>query len=305
MSIPAAYFGVVLIWSTTPLAIAWSSSGVDFMVGVTGRMSISLVLAWTLVWLLRMKMDTSWRGIQVYLAAALAVYGAMMSVYWGAQFIPSGWVSVIYGLSPVITGVIAALWLKERFGPRQLLGALLGVAGLLIMFADNLEWGGHALMGVLATLLAAVLQAFSAVWMKRIGSNMSPLAMVTGSLTIAVPLYYLTAWTMGVQWPVTIGQRTLFTIVYLGVFGSVLGFVLYFYVLKHMQAGKVSLISLMTPVNALLLGYYLNHEPLSWTIAAGVMVTLFGLWVYLFGWTFIPLRRKVSEKTLIAEQERL
>jgi drug/metabolite transporter (DMT)-like permease len=65
--------------------------------------------------------------------------------------------------------------------------------------------------------------------------------------------------------------RTGVAIVYLGVFGSVLGFALYYYIIKHMEAGKVALITLVTPVLALLLGSWLNGEsvPLRVWLGAG------------------------------------
>jgi drug/metabolite transporter (DMT)-like permease len=61
--------------------------------------------------------------------------------------------------------------------------------------------------------------------------------------------------------PAAIPARAEVAIVYLGVFGSVLGFALYYYVIKHMGTGKVSLITLITPVIALLLGSLLMARP--------------------------------------------
>ena len=53
MSVPAAYLAVILIWSTTPLAVKWSSEGPGFLFGALGRMALAAVLCVTLVTVLR------------------------------------------------------------------------------------------------------------------------------------------------------------------------------------------------------------------------------------------------------------
>jgi drug/metabolite transporter (DMT)-like permease len=63
----------------------------------------------------------------------------------------------------------------------------------------------------------------------------------------------------------------------------VIGFALFFYILKHVSASRVSLITLITPVTALLLGRYLNGEPLTVEIMSGAVMILAGLASYEFG----------------------
>ena len=74
--------------------------------------------------------------------------------------------------------------------------------------------------------------------------------------------------------------RATAAIVYLGVFGSVLGFAMYYYVIKHMDTGKVALITLVTPVLALLLGALFNGEVVSVRVGLGTVLILLGLAVH-------------------------
>ncbi len=69
-------------------------------------------------------------------------------------------------------------------------------------------------------------------------------------------------------------------IVYLGVFGSVIGFALYYYVIKHLETSKVALITLVTPVIALLLGHWLNGEEIGLRLWLGTGLILLGLSVH-------------------------
>ena len=197
-----------------------------------------------------------------YLAGGLGMFGAMTLTYWGAQYIHSGLVSVLFGLTPLITGLLALLWLEEEALTRaKIAGMLLGLSGLAVIFGDSHEMGGaHALAGVLALLAAVTLYSASLVWVKRIGDDSPPLATTAGTLVVALPLFALVWLGTDGHVPNAVPPRAGAAIVYLGVFGSVVGFALYYYVIKHMETGKVALITLVTPVLALLLGSTLNGE---------------------------------------------
>ena len=81
----------------------------------------------------------------------------------------------------------------------------------------------------------------------------------------------------------SVPQRAAWSIVYLGLIGSVLGFALYYYVLKHVEATRVALIALVTPVIALLLGNYLNGEAIQAEAWIGTVAILSGLLLYEYG----------------------
>jgi drug/metabolite transporter (DMT)-like permease len=262
MSIPAAYIAVILIWSTTPLAIQWSSLGAGFSFAVMARMVIGLVLAGLLLAVWRIGLPLHRRARMSYLVSGLGLFGAMLCTYWGAQFISSGLVSVLFGLAPLVTSVLAAFWLGERgLEPFKLAGIGLGLIGLVVVFGAQLSNDTHhAAYGVASLVLAVLIYSAGLVWMKRIGDDSPPLATTTGTLIVALPLFIAAWWLADGSVPADMPLRAEAAIVYLGVFGSVLGFALYYYIVKHVEAGKVALITLTTPVFALLLGAWLNGE---------------------------------------------
>ena len=262
MSIPAAYIAVILIWSTTPLAIQWSSIGAGFSFAVMARMVIGLVLAGLLLAVWRVGLPLHRRARMSYLACGLGMFGAMLCTYWGAQYISSGLVSVLFGLAPLVTSVLAAFWLGERaLEPFKLAGIGFGLIGLVVVFGAQLSADTHhAAWGVASLVLAVLIYSAGLVWMKRIDDDSPPLATTTGSLIVALPLFIAAWWLADGNVPVAVPLRAEAAIVYLGVFGSVIGFALYYYIVKHVEAGKVALITLTTPVFALLLGAWLNGE---------------------------------------------
>jgi drug/metabolite transporter (DMT)-like permease len=292
MSIPAAYIGVVLIWGTTPLAIKWSGEGVGFLFGVTGRMVIGLALAMLVLHLMGLRLHWHRRARQTYLAAGLGIFLAMTSVYWSAQFIPSGWISVMFGLSPIVTGLMARLWLgEEGLTPPRLLALLVALAGLGLMFEVGLQAGGDAVWGLAGILFSVCCHSASAVWVKRLDARLHGLNVTAGGLLVAVPLFLLSWFLQGETWPAIIDGRALGSIVYLGVIGSVLGFALYFYVLRHVETTRVALITLMTPVIALLAGQWLNGEAIDSQVWIGATLIMLGLAGFELGSHFWPQPR--------------
>lgn len=282
MSVPLAYLGVVLIWSTTPLAIKWSALGAGYAFAVLARMVIGVSLAALILAVWRVGFPLHRAARRTYLAGGLGLFGAMTCTYWGAQFVTSGLVSVLFGLAPLVTSLMAAFWLKERaLAPAKVVGMLLGLAGLGIVFlAEGKLGGSQALVGMLALLLAVFIYSASLVWVKRIGDHSPPLAITTGTLAVSLPLFTLVWLLADGSLPEALPPRAGAAIVYLGVFGSVLGFALYYYIVRHLDTGRVALITLMTPVLALMLGILLNGEVVPVRVWFGAALILLGLSLY-------------------------
>ena len=279
-----AYLSIIIIWSTTPLAIKWSSEDIGFVAGIFMRMLIGTVLAVVLTLLWYRKIPLHKQALHVYIASSLGIYAAMMSVYWGAQYIPSGLISVIYGLSPLFTSLLASyILISERLTWRKILGVILGFCGLIIIFIDQINMQSFAIWGVLAVLASVILHVTSAIWIKKLNTDLPALVITSGGLAMSLPLFILTFIAFAQPLPITLPEKTLFSIVYLGVIGSVVGFVSYYYVLAKLSTSTVALVTLITPITALLLGKSYNHETISPFIWYGTSFVLVGLLIHQWG----------------------
>jgi drug/metabolite transporter (DMT)-like permease len=281
MRILLAYIAVVLLWSVTPLAIKWSGEGPGYLFGVTARMVTGLSAL--LLYLAVTRTPIPWdRGARLtYLAGAVQIFGSMFLTYWASQHLPSGWLSVIFGLTPLLTAPLAAYFLKEKsLTPRRMFSYLFGLGGLALMFHSALAFSESASLGILAILMAALFQALSAVWIKRLDRGLGALVHVAGSLLIAVPLYGL-AWFFGDGvWPVVLPERALYATLFLGLVATTGGFALYFYILQNLPAGRVALITLLTPMLSLYVGDLLNQEPIPASVLAGTLLIVSALILY-------------------------
>lgn len=281
MRVLIAYVSVVLLWSVTPLAIKWSGEGPGYLFGVTGRMVTGLLALLLYLGLSRTPIPLDRRAIFTYLAGALQIFGSMILTYWSSQHLPSGWMAVIFGLTPLMTAPLAAGLLGEKsLTVRRLLSYVVGLSGLAVMFHSALHFSAAASSGIVGILIASFFQSLSAVWVKRIDRGLPSLVLVTGSLLIAVPLYLLTYMANGGGWPSDLPVRAVYSTLFLGLVATTFGFALYFYVLKNLPAGRVSLITLLTPMMSLYVGDLVNHEPIASSVFAGTFLILSALILY-------------------------
>lgn len=279
-----AWLFVVLVWSTTPLAIQWSAQGAGFLYSLMLRMLIAAVLfAGVLAWRQHAELLTR-EGLVAAAVSGFGIFATMMLVYWAAQFIPSGLIAVLFGLSPIA----AALWSQwllpgDRITPLGIVGVIVGVGGLWTIFGSGTALAAVAVPGIAATLAGVVVQNGVLVVLKRFGAQRSALTMTAGGVIVAT-LGYLAAWFIaGMPVPQDIPLRASASIVYLGIVGSVAGFLVYFWLLKRISAISLSLVTLITPVTALLLGRWFNDERLPAEIWLGIGLILAGLALYQFG----------------------
>lgn len=277
--IKLAYLSVIFIWSTTPLAVYWSSqSGVMF--GVTSRMLIGLLTLMFIFFITRQNLNYSKKAYLAYSCAGLGIYIAMSLVYYGVQYIPTGWVSVLFGLSPIITGISAVYILNENhFTANKLAGMGFGLMGLVLIFGGSNEFGEHAGFGILLMFLSTFAHALSAVIIKKINAPISGVESTYGGLMIAVPLFIITLLITGEKIE-TISYKTFASILYLGVIATAIGFSLYYFILQKLDPVRVSLISLITPVSGLYLGHVLNNESITITVILGTVLILIGLFLF-------------------------
>ena len=296
MSVTIAYLAVLLIWSTTPLGIVWSSESINPSMAVLLRMTIALILGVLIVKIRGIDVPWHKKAFTLYSFSALGIFGGMLFSYMAARYISSGVLSLVFGLSPVISAILARKILAEpKISNIKKLAMLVSIIGLGVVCSDNFTLEDNAAYGLVFVFLAVFFFSLSGVLVKSVSLVIHPLATTVGALSVATPLFFIN-WliidgSLGVeQWEV----KSIASTIYLGIFGSLIGFYAYFTVLQKLTASTVTLITLVTPVIALTLGATLNGEILNNTILLGAFLVLFGLSIYHWGESI--LRRKVVNK---------
>jgi drug/metabolite transporter (DMT)-like permease len=282
MKIPIAYLSVVLIWSTTPLGIVWSSETVNPMMAVFLRMLLATLIGTLFLVFMRIRLPRHKQAIKLYVYSTIGVFGGMIWGYLASRHISSGLMSLIFGLSPIVSGLLAQKVLNEpKFSGQRWFAFSVALIGLGIVSWHNISTGSSELMGIAFVLFAMFFFSLSAVLVKSVQINIHPLATTLGALYVSVPLFFL-SWLL-LDGQLNIAQwstRSISAIIYLGVFGSLIGFLAYFFILQKLPATTVALITLITPTIAISLGAMINDEPISQNIIIGAIFVISGLAIY-------------------------
>lgn len=286
MKVASVYLSVVLIWSTTPLFIRLSVDSLDYIQASALRMWLSLALCFVMMRMLSIKLRFTREAVYRYFVGALAVSGAMLCVYWSAQTLPSGLIAVVWGLSPLVVSLYCLVLIPQtRLSVIQILCMLLAVFGLYTIFAQGVSIGSHLVVALLVLLLGVNFHSVSSVLLQRLQvfkpeQSMHPLEQTTGTLLLSAPVYGLMWVVLSKPLPQEISHTSIVAILYLATLGSVAGFIGYYYLLNKMTASSVALITIITPVLALLLGAYVANEALHPRIWIGASFILIALVLY-------------------------
>lgn len=197
-------------------------------------------------------------------------------IFWAEQYISSGLAALLQATTPAFGLVIAHLYLpSERLTWTKIAGVILGICGVGVVFSNQLSIaGGLALAGSVAVVLSSVFVAYSNVLIKAHGRKLEPAILAAGQMFFGlIPLLLIGIPLEGNPLHHRWTPMALVSLFYLAIVGSVIAFLLYYWLIHNMDVTKTMMISLVTPVVAVLLGMVVLREKLDWrTIAGGAMI---------------------------------
>ncbi|TCB44258.1 EamA family transporter [Acinetobacter terrestris] len=293
-NIVSTYALLVFIWATTPLAIVWSVSDLHLMWALVLRFFIALPLAIALLLILKVKFPTDQNSWHSYLAGSFSLMGSQIFTYIATSYLSSGIIALMFGLAPIMAGLIGRFGFKQSLSRLQWLGMLIAVAGLaIICFGGENQHVNPIGIGLM--LLSVFTYALSIFWVKKVNANVDPVAQATGSIfvsTVAAICIVPFIWQYA---PTHIpNAKSLFALLYAVVMASLIAMFCYFKLVQNIQATTLSLTTVMTPMIALFIGAVLNNESLSAMVFVGAFILLFGLFVYFY--RDLQASRKLAHK---------
>ncbi len=275
-----AYFLVCSIWGSTWLFIKIGLETVTPILAAGLRFLVASAVLYPLIRFRGVTIPRAREAQKMYWLISLTAFSVPYGlVYWGEQFIPSGLASVLFTVYPFAVALFSQLFLpSEKMTSWKTAGIIVGFLGIVVIFSNDLHTADSgALWGMGAVILSAVLQAYSVILIKKFGRTIDP--MVTTFVPILYGAFVLFAASIFFEnyAQVHFTASTVLSIFYLGIFGTVVTFVSYFWLLKRVEAVILSLTSFITPVIAVILGVIVLSEELSPRILAGAAIVLAGI----------------------------
>ncbi len=201
--------------------------------------------------------------------------------FWAVRLTTAPNVALAYALSPAFVILIAYFFLKEKIGPMKGFGVLIAVAGtFLVLLERGLNFGSDYFAGNLLGLSASFSWALYSVLGKKITNKYgaiytTALTMISGYiLYIPIFLLFSPSYDFSVLKPIHFAE-----IAYLGIGTSVIGYAIWFYALKKIEASKVSVFNNLQPIFTTVLSLMIFGTSISGIFIAGGLMIILGVFV--------------------------
>lgn len=212
-------------------------------------------------------------------------------INWGEQYIDSALASILNGLTPLSTVLLANFMVNdEKLTTQKIVGILFGFLGLVVLVLPNILSSVEATkMGIAAVTMGAVSYGIAIVYSKKHLKNTpsmhAPSAQLLGASVYLIPLSLI------VESPsnlIHVSWQAMGSVVLLGVFGTAIAFVIYYKILERTSASYLSLVTYLMPIYGVILGVLFMNETISLEMIVGMVLILGGIMVVNFKRTIKP-----------------
>lgn len=273
-----AYAACTLIWGSTWMAIKFGLDGVPPFLGAGLRFVIAAAVIWLMLAFSGRRAPLSAKGRKAaWVAALLGFFLNYALVYWAETRVHSGLVAVLFSLSPILTAFFGAALGAERPGLRHVLGAFVGAAGVALLVWPEQGLAAADSLGLLAAFLACAGSALNLVLQSRWARGEDTWALNARAMSLGAGLLLLLSAVLERGQVPRWTPANLAALLYLALFGSVTAFLLLYRLLQTLPASRVSLMSLLFPVVALVLGWAVLGEVPSARALLGCALILGGV----------------------------
>jgi drug/metabolite transporter (DMT)-like permease len=291
-----AYFALMIVcffWGTTWIA---SRQGVQHMpavqlAGIRQFLGGSCYVVFYLFRKTSLPKGREWRSILILSFLNFMLSNALST--WGVQYISAGLGSIIGAIFPLWLVIIGMFGTKTSLKPRTVIGLLLGFTGICVIFYEHLLdfFDPGFRLGIFLSLASTWSWAFGTLYTKQEAVNFNPYFSLGLQMVISgLCLFFISNLTNNAIPVSHIPWQSWTAIVYLALFGSVFSFIAYLYALQNLPTEQASLYAYINPIVAVLLGALFFGEAFSGYILAGVLITLYG--VYLVNRSAIRTRQE-------------
>lgn len=271
-----AFLAIWIVWGSTYLAIRYAVATIPplYTAGIRHLTAGFILLAWC-AW---RKLRPTWRQIR-----ASIVIGALFflighgSLHWAEQVVPSGLASLLITTEPMfVFAITCAVEKRWRMDANLLAGILLGIAGVALLVGRSvLASDPRMLLGTVAVLVGSLSWSAGMVYSRRSHLSRHPMLLSALSLLAGAVMLLIVGTLAGEARGFSfnsVSNRSWGALAYLIIFGSVITFSAYNWLLEHYSPTLIATHTYVNPIIAVLLGWLIAREPI--TLNLGIAAAL-------------------------------
>ena len=273
-----AFAVIYVVWGSTYLAIRYAVETIPPLLAVVLRQGLAGMAIFAYAWRRGYRpTGREWRASAVLGLLYFAIgHGTL---HWAETVVPSGLAALLTATEPIwIAAMMAMVSREERFTVQTTLGLLLGVAGVaLLLRADAGPGHRHLLFGCIVLLTGTVSWSVGVIYSRNAALPRDPVARAGMSAMTGAALLFVAAVGSGEvlhTHPGSFSARSIWALLYLIVFGSILAFTTYTWLLDHCSPTLVATHTYANPIIAVLLGWLFAGETLDRHLLLAGLITL-------------------------------
>jgi drug/metabolite transporter (DMT)-like permease len=199
-------------------------------------------------------------------------------ISWGELHIDSAVASILDATVPLFTILIAHFLLQDdKITVPKILGLVMGFGGIIILMSKDIGASSNSLLGQLAVITASMFYAISAIYIRKVTVDTPGILRSAGPLISASAIMWLGAFVF--EAPVKLPQLeiTWVALLFMGVLGSGLAFVMAFYLIHEIGPTRMSMVTYLFPLGGVILGVTFLQEQLTWQVIMGAVIIISSL----------------------------
>jgi drug/metabolite transporter (DMT)-like permease len=242
----------------------------------------TLALMVVSAWVRRQKIDLAWRWSEAVLLVVITLL-FVLQIYTfnlSTRYTTSGRVGVILNAYPFWVALAAGyFFVQDRLTWRRITGSLLATAGVLAVFRESFQGDRLLFTGDLVVFVSSlILTAGIIVQKKAFNAGLDPMRILFYQLVLGVPLYWGGALVFESPAAFPLGGADIAAVLYQGLLVGGASFITWQYMLQKYPASQLSSCFYLVPFFAVLFGYLLLGEPVTWGLGLGLMLVSAGIY---------------------------
>lgn len=268
----AAFFAIYVIWGSTYLAIRFAVQGLPPLLMMGARHLTAGLLLLGILFLRGQRIPARAAWGAAVIGGALQFLGGHGLLAWAEVRVSSGLAALLVASEPLVMVVLARLAGQERLSLRTVGALALGVVGVAVLFETGVRQGST--MAAAAVLAAGLFWSVGAIYARRV-SSASAVMFAALQMVVGGVLLLLAGGAVGERVRVAeVSLRSIAALVYLIIFGSLLAFSAYTWLMKVTTAARVTTHCYVNPIVAVFLGWALAGERVTTNMLLGTAIVI-------------------------------
>ncbi len=298
LKIYSGFLIICLLWGSSWAAVKLGLETVPPFLSLGVRFSIASIILGLVILVRRLDVPTDkkfWKLVLILCSTSFTI--PFVLIYWAQIKVNSGLASVLFATFPFWVAILSHFFLPdERITSQRIVGMVLGFLGVIVIFNNGFSSvSSSTFLGMIAIIIGAIIQAYGLVALRRFGKQMHPVMLNFWPILLSSIVLFAVSIGSEDYSRVLFDMKAVGSIVYLSIFCTVVTFVIYFWLVKHIEAVILSLSAFITPVIAVFIGVIMMGEGFTSTAYIGSSIVLIGVAVATIGDLVAVYRRKMSE----------